>query len=320
MKSIVSLSMLTAVSVSAFVPLTNTGINRGLGLQFPRTTNTTPFTMMSTTTLSAKKNSKTIPIPNPFKVLPWNAKKEAEREARKLKTEASNLHRQLGIAQDATYEEITQVTSDLISKYEAEGDIKGKIKVEIAKDKILQIRLNERLAGLTTLTEDAKAQSRLEEIDEDEDDELYPDKVKSREWRVPRFMEGLIQKPDVAYRNRQIKVFGLMTLVCFVLPPMTEKIIMINWLFAAGQIGRRGMPGAGGDGEFSPYAGKRSAPHQRTAILLSMMVWLVLKVWTGTLGNIKGIFGPRYVIVVEAALMNLALGIFTAFTQTYKAK
>lgn len=305
--------MLTAVS--AFVPSTNTGLH-----QFPQTTKS-PFTMMSATTLTAKKQSKTttIPIPNPFKVLPWNAKKEAEREARKLKAEASTLHRQLGIAEDATYEEITEVTSSLIAKYEAEGDIKGKIKVEIAKDKILQIRLNERLAGLTTLTDDAKAQSRLEEIDEDDDD-LYPEEVKSREWRVPRFMEGLIQKPDVAYRNRQIKVFGIMTLVCFVLPPMTEKIIMINWLFAAGQIGRRGMPDAGGDGEFSPYAGRRSSPHQRTAILLSMMVWLALKVWTGTLGNIKGIFGPRYVIVVEAALMNLGLGIFTAFTQTYKAK
>jgi len=310
MKSILSLSVLTAVS--AFVPSGNKGLH-----QFPKTANTTPF-QMSTTTLNAKK-TKTIPLPNPFKVLPWNAKKEAERQARALKAEASNLHRQLGIAEDAEYEEITEVTSGLIAKYEAEGDIKGKIKVEIAKDKILQIRLNERLAGLTTLTEDAKAQSRLEEIDDD-DDELYPDEVKSREWRVPRFMEGLIQKPDAAYRNRQIKVFGIMTLVCFVLPPMTEKIIMINWLFAAGQIGRRGMPGAGGDGEFSPYAGKRSSPHQRTAILLSMMVWLVLKVWTGTLGNIKGIFGPRYVMVVEAALMNLGLGLFTAFTQTYKAK
>lgn len=306
MKWILSFSLLAAAS--AFVPS---------GIQFPKVANTVSYTM-SSSTLSAK--SKTLPaVPNPFKSLPWNAKREREREARKLKLESSNLHRQLGIAEDADYEEITEVTNNLIRKYEAEGDIKGKIKVEIAKDRILQIRLNERLAGLTELTEDAKAQSRLEEADEDDDD-LYPDNDKPREWRVPRFMEGLIQKPDAAYRNRQIKVFGIMTLVCFVLPPMTEKIIMINWLFAAGQIGRRGMPDAGGDGEFSPYAGRRSSPHQRTAILLSGLVWIMLKVWTGTLGNIKGIFGPQYVMVIEAALMNLGLGIFTAYTQTYKAK
>ena len=47
-------------------------------------------------------------------------------------------------------------------------------------------------------------------------------------------------------------------------------------------------------------------------------VWLVLKVWTGMLGNIKYVFGPRYSIVIEATLMNIALGFYTAYTQTYK--
>ena len=81
-----------------------------------------------------------------------------------MKTESAKLHRELGIADDATFEEITAVTQALIAKAEGEGDIKKKIKVEIAKDRIMQIKLNERLAGLTVLTEDAKAQSRLEEV------------------------------------------------------------------------------------------------------------------------------------------------------------
>ena len=33
----------------------------------------------------------------------------------------------------------------------------------MAKDKILQLRLNERLAGLATLTKEARAQSRVEQ-------------------------------------------------------------------------------------------------------------------------------------------------------------
>lgn len=273
----------------------------------------TSFTMMSATTLQAQKKKSS--IPNPLNSLPWNVKKAQQREARNLKIEGANLHRQLGIADDATFEEITEVTAKLIAQAEAAGDVKRKIKVEIAKDRIMQIKLNERLAGLTELTEDAKAQSRLEEADDDED--LVPDSKKpARDW-TPSLFKGLIVKPDEAYRKRQIQVFGVMSLICWILPPMAEKIIMINWLFAAGQIGRRGM-GENPDAGFNPYEGRKNKPHQRTAIFLSGFVWLVLKVWTGMLGNIKYAFGARYAIVIEATLMNIALGFFTAFTQTYK--
>jgi hypothetical protein len=274
----------------------------------------TPFTMMSSTTLKAKKKSS--PIPNPLNSLPWNVKKAQKREARTLKMESANLHRELGIADDATFEEIQDITAKLIMKAVSEGDVKKKIKVEIAKDRIMQIKLNERLAGLTELTEDAKAQSRLEQEAEDDDD-LLPEKTKpARDW-TPSLFKGLIQKPDAAYRNRQIQVFGTMTLVSWILPPMAEKIIMINWLFAAGQIGRRGM-GTNPDADFNPYEGKRNKPHQRTAIFLSGFVWLCLKVWTGNMGNVKNVFGPRYSIVIEATLMNIALGFYTAYTQTFK--
>lgn len=99
-------------------------------------------------------------IPNPLKKLPWNVAKDRERQARKLKLERSQLHRELGIAEDATYEEIVEATDRLIAR--AGDDIKAKIKVEVAKDKILQIRLNERLAGLVAATADARAQSNFE--------------------------------------------------------------------------------------------------------------------------------------------------------------
>ena len=101
-------------------------------------------------------------IPNPMKSLPWNVKKEKEREARRLKAESAKLHRELGIAEDATFEEIQEATQTLINKAEAAGDPKKKIKIEIAKDKIMQIRLNERLAGVAHVTEDAAAQSAAE--------------------------------------------------------------------------------------------------------------------------------------------------------------
>jgi len=99
-------------------------------------------------------------VPNPFKQLPWNVEKEKQRQALKLRLERSRLHRELGIAQDATYEEIVAATDSLIAR--AGGDLKRKIKIEVTKDKILQIRLNERLAGLAAASTEARAQSSFE--------------------------------------------------------------------------------------------------------------------------------------------------------------
>lgn len=263
--------------------------------------------------LFAKKQAAS--LPNPLSALPWNVKKDQEKERRRLRTESATLHRELGLAEDATFEEIQEVVGLMITKAESEGDIKKKIKVEIAKDKLMQIKLNERLAGLATLTEDAKAQSRLEEADEDDED-LFPEEKPSREFKLPGFLD-IIRKPDEKWRNKQVKVFGVMTLICWILPPMAEKIMMINWLFAAGQVGRRGMSD-NIEGDFNPYEGKRTKPHQRTAIFLAGFVWLSLKIWVGLLGNVKMAFGARYAVVVEATLMNLGLGLFTAFAQTYK--
>lgn len=99
-------------------------------------------------------------VPNPFKKLPWIAEKERRKEARRMKFERARLHRELGIVEDATYEDIVAATDNLIAA--AGEDVKQKIKIEVAKDKILQIRLNERLAGLTEASKDAKAQSMAE--------------------------------------------------------------------------------------------------------------------------------------------------------------
>ena len=116
-----------------------------------------PAAAASNTALSAMAAAA---IPNPFKKLPWVAEKERQREARRIKSEAAKLHRQLGIVEDATYEEIVKATDNLIAA--AGNDIKQKIQIEVAKDKILQIRLNERMAGLSATVKDAKAQSSFE--------------------------------------------------------------------------------------------------------------------------------------------------------------
>ena len=93
-------------------------------------------------------------------MLPWNVQRELKRSARSLKLERSRLHRELGIPEDATYEEIVEATDAMIAR--AAGDVKRKVQIEVTKDRILQIRLNERLAGLATVEKDARAQSTFE--------------------------------------------------------------------------------------------------------------------------------------------------------------
>jgi hypothetical protein len=114
-------------------------------------------TLKPTTTLNAVA---AVSVPNRFKKLPWNVRKEREREARRLSLERARLHRELGIAEDSSYLEIVIATDALILK--AGDNLKQKIKVEVAKDTILQIRLNERLAGLAQQNKEASAMSTYE--------------------------------------------------------------------------------------------------------------------------------------------------------------
>jgi hypothetical protein len=146
MKSQLATLLVTLVAAaSAFAPLAPRA-----GRVSPRTTSAAASSLQLAATA----------VPNPFKKLPWIAGKERQREARRMKLERARLHRELGIVEDASYEDIVAATDNLIAA--AGDDVKQKIKIEVAKDKILQIRLNERLAGLTAASKDARAQSLAE--------------------------------------------------------------------------------------------------------------------------------------------------------------
>jgi hypothetical protein len=120
-----------------------------------------PTSLHLATTTSSSFPTK---VPNPLKQLPWNVQKEREREIRRNKMERSKIFRQIGIAEDATYEEIVEATDRLIIA--AGNNLKQKIQIEIMKDQILQHRLNERLNGLLAqernTNQEARAMSNYE--------------------------------------------------------------------------------------------------------------------------------------------------------------
>ena len=59
--------------------------------------------------------------------------------------EARALYRELGLAEDADYDEINRAYEDLCNKYK--GETKRLIKLQVAKDKILEDRLRLRMSG-----------------------------------------------------------------------------------------------------------------------------------------------------------------------------
>ena len=92
---------------------------------------------------------------SPLDNLPWNKRRVEQREARRIRREAAKLYRELGIAEDSTYEEIVQQTDKL--KAQAK-DFKEQVRIDLGKDKILEMRLSERIAGLAKVSDEVRSQ------------------------------------------------------------------------------------------------------------------------------------------------------------------
>jgi hypothetical protein len=289
------------------------------------TTTTSPLLLLSsiiTTTTRTPTSlhaatSAAVTIPNPFKRLPWNARKEREREARRFAQERAKLHRELGITEDATYEEIVAATDALIAKANDANNLKQKVKIEVAKDKILQIRLNERLAGLTQTTKEARAQSsyEVEGVDDDEDDKPKA----AKEWNAPAWTQGLVVKPNETHLKSQIRLWGIITAIGAALPPAQDYLGRFTWLICVAQLTFRGMPqqdrDAGGMGV--NFGAARGGGHRKVAFALGLTTWIVgailaygcMPAWAR---------GQRWTSTVAFALQNLIFGIVSCYLQPYK--
>eukprot|EP00527_Entomoneis_sp_CCMP2396_P009798 CAMPEP_0198136826 /NCGR_PEP_ID=MMETSP1443-20131203/409_1 /TAXON_ID=186043 /ORGANISM="Entomoneis sp., Strain CCMP2396" /LENGTH=305 /DNA_ID=CAMNT_0043798105 /DNA_START=157 /DNA_END=1074 /DNA_ORIENTATION=- len=255
-------------------------------------------------------------MPNPFKKLPWNVKKEQDREARRLKLERNQLFRQLGIPEDATYEEIVMATDNLIAA--AGSDLKQKVKVEIAKDRILQIRLNERVAGLTILTKEARAQSTFEMEGENVDEDDTPSKG-AKEWNAPLWTKGLIVKPNEEQIKSQVKLWGILTGLGLALPPVIDYLGRFTWLICVAQLTFRGMSAEdrdrGGMGAFS--SGGKGGGHRKVAFALGFTIWIA------GLGVVYGLMpawakGQRWTGQLAYTLQNLIFATASCYLQPYK--
>lgn len=272
-------------------------------------------------------------IPNPYKSLPWITEREEKREQRRLVQGNAVLFRELGLPEDATYEDVAARTKhliDLTKDLPKNEGIKKKIKIEIARDKIYQIRLNERIAGVRTESEDAQRVSLLEEggvdglvaMTDNIDDIVKPKKA----LRIPvvsglvEYFQSIIVPPDAAWRKRQLIIWGASTLVCLINPPMTESFARLNWLPAGGMMGYRGMPAMGDvGGGFNPFRGKRNKSHQVKAMGIAIFSWILMKGFAEKIVmKFPAMAASRSAEWFKFAMVQATMGVLTSYIQTYK--
>jgi len=304
---IVIVLLVGAQTVSAFAPSSSSNTYN------TRTSLASPLQATKLTTLPS--------IPNPFQQLPWNVEKAERRTARKLRLERSKLHRELGIAEDATYEKIVEATEIMIER--ADGDMKRKILIEVTKDKILQIRLNERLAGLMSdiVTKDAKAQSGFEEEGNSLETEMAETKKnQEKDWNAPAWTQGLIVKPDKKQINGQVRLWGILSVIGLALPPFIQYSNRFTWLVCIAQLSFRGMPteatqGGGIAMQFGSGPGSKS--HIKTAWLLGLATSIFGAVLTYGLMP-SWAKGKRMTPILVYSMRNFIYGVACCYFQPYK--
>lgn len=323
--------MKACLVASAMAVLATTAVVAFAPPDAPRRASAYPNSYRSALAASLPKVS----ISNPYKNLPWNVEREERREERRLVTENAALFRQLGLPQDATYEDVDRVTKHLIAMTESlpkNEAIKKRIKIEIARDKIYQIRLNERITGVRNEQIEAAVADKwdeggvdaLQELTDSVDDIVKPKK----KLRIPvisgmiEYGQSIYTPPDPAWRKRMIYFWGGTTLFCIILPNLIEQFMAFSWFPAGGTIGFRGMPQPEGGPNYNPWRGKRNKKSQVQAMGLALPIWVMARGIAFDLITPTRFPNMTARTVDICRFMIVQAGMFTAcsFIQTYKGE
>lgn len=288
---------------------------------------TLPATRTTTTSrhLSAVSALPKISLPkvsNPYKSLPWVAQREENRAYRQHEFETAALYRELGLPYNAEYEQVKERTDELIDMYNEQKDVKSRIKVEVARDKIYMLNLSARIEGVANSSEedgeDASEESLKKEME----------KASRQSFRMPLisnlidFGYSVYTPPDDAWRKRQFVIWGLSTLFCLVNPPMVENFSRVNWLAAGGMMGYRGMPGMENkEPGYNPFRGKRNKAHQVQAMGVAVAVWVVAKmVAESVVMKIPALVASRSCEWFKFAIVQGVLCLSCLYVKTYKGE
>lgn len=150
--------------------------------------------------------------------------------------EVQGALRLLGVTEDADYDEVTSQYRDLCDKYK--GETKRLIKLQVAKDRVLEYRLAQRMAG--TYTGATVSASNLD-IGDNRKEEKKP------LIKVPQWAENLVSLPTPFELTRNIACFTFFS----ALPLLNRKWVATSGAFGLGSsffmLYNRGMPQVSGE-------------------------------------------------------------------------
>lgn len=212
-----------------------------------------------------------IPIEDLTNSFPWNARRLEDRRKRKFKRKLTLLHRFLGVRENADWVDLDDATKILIQ--DAGDDIKRKILIEKSRDDILQIRLNQRLAGYSKVSTEADLATALETEGEDEMDDSEKGKEDEKRVQKPNWMKDLIVRNDEEWKKETIKKFGLLTLFGMLVPSLIFPYGNVcAGYFILSNLLSRGVPSVD-NGRGKKVYSMGETTHKRLAFMLTLGIF-----------------------------------------------
>jgi len=145
--------------------------------------------------------------------------------------EVQGLYRMMGLAEDATYDEINAAYDSLSEKYA--GETKRLIKLQVAKDKILEDRLRQRMSGSL---KSAVAESPFERKED-------PKPLIT----LPAFMQDYMELPTRAIFTKRTTLFGAFGLLPLISKTFASTSIMMGFACCVYMVYNRGVPDTGSE-------------------------------------------------------------------------
>lgn len=207
--------------------------------------------------------------------------------------EAQALYRMLGIAEDADYDEINQAYESLCNKYK--GETKRLIKLQVAKDKILEDRLRQRMSGSLSSSVN-------------KDDMRIADNRKAPKkplLTVPPFLEDVMELPNKEYLIKNACVFFVMSLLPLLSRQWASTSITLGFGTGLFLLYNRGMPATGGNVE-----AEMRPPKAKPLVMTAALTLLF-----GMLGATASVVLPLRFLMQEFAIsLCTCFGFFTSCT------
>jgi len=210
--------------------------------------------------------------------------------------EAQGLYRMLGVTEDADYDEINRAYEDLCNKYK--GETKRLIKLQVAKDKILEDRLRLRMSGAlksTVSSDDWRVADNRKEA------------KKSLQDMLPPMLADIVMVPSRKLLVKNALVFGGISLLPALSREWVTSSISLGFGLGLFLLYNRGLPDTGGKGGMD---GETRPPKVKPLAMTAGITFLA-----GALGAAASLVLPLRFLMQELAIsLCCSLAFFTSCT------